>query len=63
VQTPVDERLRAEAKRYRLQFTCEACAHFDGNEACSHGYPTQPHRAINLAESSQLEFCKEFELV
>ena len=63
MQTPVDERLRSEAERYRLRFTCEACAHFDGKDACAHGYPTEPHLAVNLAESTLLEFCKEFELV
>ncbi|HEY4159854.1 MAG TPA: hypothetical protein VGM29_17205 [Polyangiaceae bacterium] len=63
MQTPVDEQFVAEAERFRLRFTCEVCAHFDGGERCGHGYPTEAHRNVDLARRATLEFCKEFELV
>jgi len=64
VRTEIDERLRREAAEYRLRFTCEDCAHFvEAERACAHGYPAEPHRALDLATRSSLEFCKEFELV
>jgi len=59
----VDERLRSEARRFRLLFTCEDCAHFAPETlACSHGFPTEPHRGIDLERASSLEFCKAFEV-
>jgi hypothetical protein len=62
--TTVDERLRREAGRFSLRFACEDCAHFDQpRAACAHGYPTEAHRAVDLAERAELVFCKEFELV
>ncbi len=61
--TDVDERLREEARRFELRFTCESCAHFDPvRERCAHGYPTAPHRNVRLAEVESLLFCKEHEL-
>lgn len=64
MQTPVDEQLRLEVARYRLRFTCEACAHFDAEGLrCGHGYPVEPHCRVDLERRSSLEFCKEFELV
>jgi hypothetical protein len=63
VKTEVDAKLRDEAARYRLRFTCEHCAHFVPERiACAHGYPVRAHHALDLAELRSLEFCKEFEL-
>ena len=64
MRTLVDQELRSEAARFALRFTCEHCAHFEpGAGACAHGYPTEAHRALELARLTSLEFCKEFELV
>lgn len=64
MKTAIDERLRREAAAYALRFTCEHCAHFVEEErACAHGYPSAPHRSLDLARLTTLEFCKEFELV
>ncbi|HNS98558.1 MAG TPA: hypothetical protein PKL73_16515 [Polyangiaceae bacterium] len=57
----VDERLRREAKLYRFRFTCECCAWFDG-ENCSHTYPNEDHKKIDLDQVDHVVFCKEFEL-
>jgi hypothetical protein len=63
VLTLIDERFRREAERFTLRFRCEECVHFaPEREACGNGYPTEPHRGVNLGERSSLEFCKEFEL-
>lgn len=60
----VDDQLRQEASRYALCFTCDACAHFAPERlACGNGYPTEPHRLVDLARDSELLFCKDFELV
>jgi hypothetical protein len=62
--TRVDADLRREARRYRLEFGCESCAHYDApGQRCANGYPTEAHRGIDLETASQLLFCKEFELV
>jgi hypothetical protein len=59
----VDERLRREARAYRLLFTCQQCAHYDEDAACCvHGYPVEPHSHIDLAHAAEVCFCKEFEL-
>lgn len=61
--TEVDDRLREEARRFELRFTCESCAHFDPvSERCASGYPNQAHHGIRLARLQTLSFCKEFEL-
>ena len=61
--TLVDDNLRREARRYRLVFGCESCAHFDPpGERCAHGFPTEAHRGVDLDAVSELAFCKEFEL-
>ena len=61
--THVDHRLRTEARRYALRFGCEACAAFDPERpSCAYGYPTEPHRAIELDDVVELAFCKAFEL-
>jgi hypothetical protein len=63
VITPIDARLRDEADRYALRFRCEECAHFAPERgACGNGYPTEPHRGVELDRRASLEFCKEFEL-
>jgi hypothetical protein len=59
----VDDRLRLEAARYRLAFTCERCVEFDAErDRCSFGYPSEPHKRIDLATASEVTFCKAFEL-
>jgi hypothetical protein len=63
VLTEVDDRLREEAGRFELRFTCETCAHFDPiTENCASGYPNDAHRRVRLASVSTLSFCKEYEL-
>jgi hypothetical protein len=64
VRTLVDLRLREEAQRFELRFTCEHCVHFaPERRACANEYPTQAHLAVQLEACASLEFCKEFELV
>ncbi len=64
MKTRVDDTLRAEAAEFRLRFTCEHCVHFvPERTACAHGYPAAAHHALDLAVRTELEFCKEFELV
>lgn len=64
MKTRVDDRLRSEAQRFELRFGCEDCAHFDvPAAACANGYPSAPHRGVELRVLRELEFCKEFELV
>lgn len=59
----VDSRLREEAARFALRFGCESCAHFaPETSACGNGYPTEPHRGIDLSRVASLAFCKEFEV-
>jgi len=63
MQSRVDAEFVAETERYHFRFTCEACAHFDvARRACGEGYPTDPHRRIELRRVEHLEFCKSFEL-
>lgn len=63
MKTRVDANFREEARRFRLSFTCEECAHFvPESGACGNGYPNEAHRAMALDAQSELEFCKEFEL-
>jgi hypothetical protein len=63
MNTTVDERLRREARRFALRFTCEFCLHFDDEtRACANGYPTEPHRGRDLESLGQLMFCKMFEM-
>jgi hypothetical protein len=58
-----DKTLRQEARRLRLCWSCDVCAHFDPErERCVHGYPTEPHRAAALEAQDEMAFCKEFEL-
>jgi hypothetical protein len=60
----VDQQLRDEAARFRLRFGCESCAHFAPEaQSCGNGYPTAPHRGIDLSRVEALEFCKDFEIV
>ena len=59
----VDERLRAEARRYRFAFACPDCAQFDPDfTRCSLGFPTEPHRDPGLDGREEVIFCKAFEL-
>lgn len=60
----VDERLREEARRYRLAFACPDCAHRDPEaDRCSLGFPSEPHRSPDLEGRAEVIFCKAFELV
>ncbi|XXX75048.1 hypothetical protein WMF30_46080 [Sorangium sp. So ce134] len=74
---PLDERLREEARRYRLVFACPDCASFDPAESerdgggaapagcaprCSLGYPVAPHLSPSLDDRDEIIFCKAFEL-
>lgn len=59
----VDDRLRQEARRFRLVFACPDCAQFEPEEGrCSLGYPNEPHREPALEARDQVIFCKAFEL-
>lgn len=61
--TRVDDRLRQEARRYRLAFTCESCQAFDREHVrCAYGFPTAPHHQVDLDRAEFLSFCKAFEL-
>ena len=63
MKTPVDERLRREARRFALRFACDDCAHFDPPaERCSLGYPAAPRRDALGRTRTHLELCKEYEL-
>ena len=61
--TLVDTELRRQAKRFSFRFSCGSCMHYDREaRACSHGYPSEPHRNDDLDVLTELAFCKEFEL-
>jgi hypothetical protein len=63
MRSEVDETLRQQSERYAFRFTCEHCVHFDeARLSCAFGYPTEPHRALDLRVLRSLEFCKAFEL-
>lgn len=59
----VDGQLRGEARKYRLLFGCEDCAHFaPDTRSCSNGFPTSAHLEVDLERAESLEFCKAFEV-
>lgn len=63
----LNERLIAEAKRYRLRSACPDCLFFVAEGAhCLHGWPNRNQRwdvSEAAAENSEtVSFCKEFEL-
>lgn len=59
----VDDRLRDEARRFRLVFACPDCASFDPEgDRCSLGFPHAMHREPGLDDRSEVIFCKAFEL-
>lgn len=60
MRTRVDLRFLVEAKEFSLRFTCDDCAHFDG-ERCAHGYPEGERRDRSVREGDEIAFCKEFE--
>ena len=71
MKTRVDQRFQDEARAASLRFRCDDCAHFDparslvpgdSEKGCAHGYPTGPHRPVDLAVGAVVVFCKEFEL-
>lgn len=63
MRTPIDAKLRDEARRFALRFTCVHCVHFNTEQqSCANEYPTQAHLHVDLDQQESLEFCKEFEL-
>jgi hypothetical protein len=63
MRTFVDDRLRLEAERHALRYSCEHCAHFDVvGRGCAEGYPNTAHRERAIDGEPSLEFCKSFEL-
>ena len=61
MKTLVDDRLRAEATRFRFRFACEDCAHFDDlTPRCTLAYPPAPRR--ESLSTTQVYLCKEFDL-
>jgi hypothetical protein len=59
----IDDRLRDEARRFRLVFACPDCAAYDPEgDRCSLGFPNEPHRERSLADREEIIFCKAFEL-
>ncbi len=67
MRSVVDDQLRFEARKFRLRFACEDCAHFDPNAAdeargaCSQGFPASEHRDPSLEGRQDVVFCKMFE--
>lgn len=61
--TVVDDRLREEARRYRLVFACPDCVSFEPHGGgCSLGFPNEMHRDPSLDARDEVVFCKAFEL-
>lgn len=61
MKTWVSERLKREAREFRLQFACPDCAYFDPDaERCSEGYPNDEHRDPSW-DRTEILFCKLFE--
>ena len=59
----VDDRLREEARRFRLVFACGDCAQYDPDgDRCSLGFPHGMHREADLEGRDEVVFCKAFEL-
>ncbi len=59
----VDDRLREEARRFRLVFACPDCAAYDAEgDRCSLGFPHDAHRDPILEGRREVIFCKAFEL-
>ncbi len=58
------ERFAKEVAHVDLKLCCEDCAYFSARtDACSHGWPTAPHRLVALQLAPEtVTFCKEFEL-
>jgi hypothetical protein len=59
-------RFVAERAHFALRFTCEHCSHYQvERKACTHGYPTDAHRSERyeqIADETELVFCKDFDL-
>ena len=65
MRTTVDAELREQTARYALRCCCEECVYLDATtDCCAHEWPTAEHRRARLAsrETTQVVFCKEFEL-
>jgi hypothetical protein len=63
VISPVDDRLRDEARRFRLVFACPSCIWFDdGPRSCALGFPNEEHLDDQLDVRASVVFCKAFEL-
>ena len=62
MRLPRTEVFDEESARFRLQFCCEECGHFDrSSERCAHEWPSERHRR-EQADPGLIDFCKEFEL-
>ncbi len=59
-----DPEFDAEARRYGLRHCCEDCGYFDARTGeCCHYWPNAEHRQGYYEQpSSDVVFCKEFEL-
>jgi hypothetical protein len=63
MRSVVDDRLRRESAQFALRFTCESCVHFAPEARnCVNGFPTDPHRDVDLGSCREVIFCKLFEL-
>lgn len=63
MRTIVDLKLREEARRYLLRFSCADCVHFEKiTGTCAEGFPNDEHVTDDLDALDVVVFCKEFEL-
>jgi hypothetical protein len=59
----IDDRLREEARRFKLAFSCPSCVEFDPEtRRCSLGFPNEEHLEASLEGRREIVFCKAFEL-
>lgn len=59
----IDDRLRDEARRFRLVFACPHCEAYDPEgDRCALGFPHAPHVDPSLDGRAEVVFCKAFEL-
>lgn len=59
----VDDKLKAEMKRFRLAYECRRCGHLDPDAGrCTLGIPREAHPVTELDGLREMAFCKSFEL-
>jgi hypothetical protein len=59
----VGQEFSQESERYDLRFTCEDCTfHRPERDACAHFWPDAEHRKRAQEHTTEVSFCKEFEL-